>query len=140
MRTSYTQIYLHIVWATWDREPTIRPDFCAALYACIVSSARHLHCEPLAIGGVEDHVHILVKLHPTVEVAKLVKELKGTSSHLVNQHLNVGGVFKWQGAYAAFSVGANQLSELIRYINEQQIHHASQTQKPELETCSEEDF
>lgn len=53
MRTSYVQVYLHIVWATWNREPMIRPDICEAIYASIIASARRLQCEPLCIGGVQ---------------------------------------------------------------------------------------
>ncbi len=57
MRRPYTELYLHCVWATWDRLPLITPGVEAAVYAAIMSKAKLLDCIPLAIGGVEDHVH-----------------------------------------------------------------------------------
>ena len=80
MRRPYTQPYLHTVWATWDRLPLICEAVETRLYSTISEKCSQLKCKPLAVGGVEDHVQLLVRLHGSVAVARLVKEVKG--SHL----------------------------------------------------------
>ena len=80
--------------------------------------------EVLAVGGVEDHIHVLVHLPATITVADLVKGLKGASAHLVTHELQPGRFFRWQGAYAAFSIGTRQLGRVKDYIARQHEHHA----------------
>ena len=104
MRAPYTELYLHVVWATWDRMPLITEAIQPRLYAAIAAKCRELKCAPLAIGGIEDHVHLLVRLHTTVTVATLVQQVKGSSSHLVTHEITPGEFFKWQGAYGAFTL------------------------------------
>lgn len=94
MRASFTELYIHLVWATWDRQPLITPEIEPRLYAAIAANCRDLKCQPLAIGGVADHVHLLVRLHPAVAVSILVKQVKGSSSHLVTHVLQPGKFFK----------------------------------------------
>src|SRR5689334_23948384 len=103
MRTPYTQLYVHLVWATWDRLPLITDQIEDRVYAAIAEKCRELKCWPLAIGGIADHVHLLVRLHPPVAVAELAKEVTGASSHLVTHQIAPGEFFKCQGAYGAFS-------------------------------------
>jgi putative transposase len=100
VRTSFTQMYVHCVWATWNREPLITPAVQGMIYGAIVHQCEVLKCTVIAIGGIEDHVHLLVGFPPTLAVSELVKKVKGTSSHLVNSKND--GFFKWQGAYGAF--------------------------------------
>ena len=124
MRTPYTQLYLHLTWSTWDRLPLITKIIQSRLYASIANKCRQLKCEPLAIGGMEDHVHLLVRLHPTVAIATLVKEVKGTSSHLVTHELTPDEFFKWQGGYGAFTIRKDDVPRLKDYIENQELHHA----------------
>jgi len=124
MRAPYTQLYLHLVWATWDRLPLITEEIRLRLYASITQKCRQLQCVPLAIGGTDDHVHLLVRLHTTVAVATLAKEVKGSSSHLVTHVLRPGEFFKWQGAYGAFTVRKEDVHQLEAYIANQATHHA----------------
>ena len=87
MRAPYTQLYLHCVWATWDRLPLITPAIESRVYAAVAAKAHELKCEVLAIGGIEDHVHLLVRLPTTLTIADLLKGVKGASSHfVVHQH------------------------------------------------------
>jgi len=125
VRRPFSQLYLHLVWATWNREPLLTSDIQPRVYAAIAKKCRRLKCEPLAIGGVEDHVHVLVRLHPTVSVAHLVKHLKGSTSHLVNHELRPDAFFRWQGAYSAFTVRRKDVPRLQAYIRRQAEHHAS---------------
>ncbi len=140
MRSPYTQLYLHIVWATWDRLPLITEAIKPRLYAAIAAKCREFKCVPLAIGGIADHVHLLVRLHTTVAVATLVKEAKGASSHLVTHEIAPDQFFKWQGAYGAFTLRKSEASAVQAYIERQAEHHAAADLWEEWEqTATEED-
>ncbi len=123
MRAPYTELYLHLIWATWDRLPVLTQEIEERVYAAIAMKCRELACEPLTIGGVVDHVHLLVKLNPSVAVAALVKEVKGSSSHLVTHEIRPGDFFKWQGAYRAFTIRKSEVENLKAYIKNQKLHH-----------------
>ena len=133
MRAPYTQLYLHMIWATWDRLPLVTTDIENRVYAAIATKCRSLKCEPLAINGIEDHVHLLVRIHTTVSVAQLAKELKGSSSHLVTHEIKPGEFFKWQGAYRAFTIRKSDVPKVKAYIQNQKHHHAEANLKPEWE-------
>lgn len=122
MRSPYTQLYLHLVWATWDRLPLITPSIEARLYAEIARKCRELDCVPLAIGGLPDHVHVLLRGNATVPVATIVKEVKGSSSHLAS-HVLTQNVFKWQGSYSAFTLRKSEVPVVKAYIEGQKQHH-----------------
>jgi putative transposase len=126
MRAPFTQLYLHCLWATWDREPLVTAQI-EPVYAFILAKTQELRCVPIAIGGMSDHVHLLVRWSPTVSVAEFIGELKGASSHFVTHQLLPGGFFKWQGAYGAFTVSRDQVETVRRYIEHQKEHHATQT-------------
>ena len=135
MRAPYTQLFLHCVWATWDRLPLITPDIKPRLYAAIAAKCRELKCVPLAIGGVDDHVHLVVRLHTTVPVARLLKEVKGSSSHLVTHEIAPGKFFKWQGAYGAFTFAKADLPQVVTYVERQKEHHTADSLWEEWEWC-----
>ena len=137
MRAPFTQLYLHIVWATWDRLPLIEGDLEPRIYAAIAAKCRSLKCIPVAIGGTFDHVHLLVRLHTTVTVADLVKGVKGSSSHLVTHEIAPGKFFKWQGSYGAFTLRKEDVPTLEAYIQNQKTHHRVGTTRDEWERVAE---
>jgi REP element-mobilizing transposase RayT len=100
-------------------------EFQRPVYRAIEAKCRELKAEVVAVGGVEDHVHLLVQLPATLSVADLMSHVKGATSHLMTHQLAPGRFFKWQGAYAAFSIGHAHLDPLIVYIDRQSEHHAS---------------
>jgi putative transposase len=124
VREPRTELFLHLVWATWNRLPLIGEANEKEIYAAIAKKCREHKCTPLAIGGVHDHVHVLVQLHPTVAISTLVKEVKGASSHLANHEISPGHFFKWQGAYGAFTLSKADVPAVIAYIRRQKNHHA----------------
>jgi REP element-mobilizing transposase RayT len=101
VRQPFTQIYVHLIWSTWDRLPLISPELREAIHACIQAECRELKADVLALGGVEDHVHLLVRLPTTLPVATLAKQVKGAPSHLVTHRLEHQDGFKWQGGLGA---------------------------------------
>lgn len=132
MRGTYAELHVHLVWATWDRLPLITAETEPLLYRAIVDAGERIHVEVRAIGGVEDHVHVLARVPPTVPVATLAHQLKGSSSHLVSAR---GDSFlKWQGAYGGFSISRWDLRRVERYIRRQKEHHRDGTLSRHLET------
>jgi REP element-mobilizing transposase RayT len=127
LRSPYTQLYLHLVWATWDRHPFLADlELRSRVYECLQAECRSLKADVLAIGGIEDHVHVLVRPPATVAPAKLVKQMKGASSHLVNFEIRPPVFFKWQGGYGAFSVSKRHVPMIERYVLGQEEHHREQ--------------
>jgi len=73
MRNKRLALYLHLVWATWDRNPLILPQYEKAIYRCIVNQVKKQGCDVIAINGVSDHIHLLIKYSSTATIAKIVK-------------------------------------------------------------------
>ena len=138
MRAPYLQLYLHCVWATWDRLPLITPQIEAQLYAAINARCKELGCDPLAIGGIEDHVHLLVRFPTTLAVATLVKGVKGASCHLTTHQITPTEFFKWQGAYGAFTVSKDVVKQVTDYIVNQKKHHTAKSVFEDWEKCETE--
>ncbi|HEX8220311.1 MAG TPA: IS200/IS605 family transposase [Chloroflexia bacterium] len=124
---------MHYIWATWQRLPLIAPNVEWRVYDTIVVKCRELKCEPIAIGGTEDHIHLLVQLASVTSVAKLVQEVKGASSHLMNHELTPNTFFRWQISYGALTVDKPGLPRLETYIRNQKTHHQQGLLMPEWE-------
>lgn len=77
----------------------------------------------IAIGGIENHVHLLTAFPTTITVSHLIKQVKGSSSHLVTHEIQPGKFFKWQGSYGAFTVSHDGIDKVANYIRNQPIHH-----------------
>jgi putative transposase len=134
MRSPYTQIYLHLVWATWDRYPYLDdPGLRRRVYECIQAECVALRVDVVAIGGVEDHAHLLVRVPATIAPADLVKRVKGASSHMMNHDAGAPFYFKWQGGYGAFSVSRRHVPLIRDYVLRQQEHHRERQLYPLLE-------
>jgi putative transposase len=127
MRENYTQLYIHCVWATWDRLPIVTPEIQSAIYAEIIRQCNQLKSSVIAVGGIVDHVHLLVGIPPTLCVSDLMKAVKGSSSHFVTHVIQPGEFFKWQGSYGAFSVSHEHIDRIANYIRNQPDHHQQHT-------------
>ncbi len=138
MRRNKLALYLHIVWATWDRLPFIKSEIERRLLRNIESEARNMGCTVLAINCTEDHVHVLLALPTTIAIADLVKQMKGVSSHFANDELELEDQFKWQGSYGAFTVSRWDVDNIKQYVKHQKEHHATGELMPEFEEMFEE--
>ena len=123
MRSNFTQLYLHCVWATWDRLPLITPEIQKPIYAALIRQCEQLGCTIIAVGGIEDHVHLLTGFPPTLSVSDFIKNIKGSSSHFITHEIKPGEFFKWQGSYGAFTVSHDGIDKVADYIRNQAIHH-----------------
>jgi putative transposase len=124
MRDSLVNTYLHFIWGTWDRLPLITPDNEQQVYRSIIDQCNLLNCSVIALGGVADHVHLLVRFPATITIAQFMKSVKGSTSHLMTHRINSEEFFKWQGAYAVYSVSGADVPRIKTYIQYQKEHHA----------------
>ena len=122
---SLWQLYYHFVWSTKNREPLITETYEKFLYRYIRSRANRLGCISHAVGGTEDHIHLVMSVPPTLAVADVVQKLKGGSSYTLNQRVSTTEKFNWQREYGVFSLGRKQLDIAIKYVENQKEHHAS---------------
>jgi REP element-mobilizing transposase RayT len=123
MRDALAQIYLHFVWGTWNRLPLITHANEKQVYAAILEKSNKLGSIVIAIGGMPDHIHLFVRFPSTTSVADFIKKVKGSTSHLVSHQINSEEFFKWQGAYAVFSVSEKDAPRIKSYIQHQKEHH-----------------
>lgn len=137
MREPYTQLYVHLVWATWDRLPIPAAEIRRDAYACMQAECTSLKVDVLAIGGMEDHVHLLARIPATISVADLVKQVKGVSSHFVTHKLGYKDSFKWQGGYGAFTLAKADVPHCRDYVLNQEQHHRDRTTDPDNELPDE---
>ena len=126
-------VYVHAVWATWERLPLLAGDLERAVHRGVAATATRLNAEVVAVGGVEDHVHLLVRLPNALSVATLLKNVKGASAHLVTHELAPSTFFKWQPGYGSVSVSPRHLAQVAAYIAHQREHHATGTLHRSLE-------
>jgi len=127
MPQSLSYLLIHIVFSTKDRVPLLDSSVRPGLHAYLATVARNIDCECFRVGGVEDHVHLAVRLSRTLTVAKLIEELKTSSSIWLKTQSPALAHFAWQRGYGAFSVGPSDLEALRQYINTQEEHHRKVT-------------
>ncbi len=132
MPQSLAKVYLHIVFSTKNREPILADDWREELFRVLGGSANNLGCQSLRVGGVADHVHMLIVLGRTVTIADAVGKVKSTSSLWVNQTRGLPAPFHWQNGYGAFSVSQSNMESVREYIRRQPEHHARQSFQDEL--------
>jgi REP element-mobilizing transposase RayT len=129
---SYTSAYFHCVFGTKERRPVITGDLQERLWPFLGGIARQNKMKPLAIGGVADHVHLLLSLPATLSMAKAMQLIKGASSKWVHENFPEQRLFAWQEKYGAFSVSMSQLDHITSYIHGQAEHHRKLTFQEEF--------
>ena len=127
MPRSYTNFIYHIVFSTKDRRPLITAERQERLYEYIGGIVRGLGGILLAINGIPDHVHLLVKLRPDRVVSDVLRDLKSNSSGWMHEVFPDAADFSWQNGYGAFTVSASQIDGVKKYIADQQRHHSQQS-------------
>jgi len=125
MSQSLSSVYVHFVFSTKDRFPFLSDEGVRGqVHAFLGGIANKLNCPPILIGGVSDHVHILVQLGRSISQADLVKELKRGSNLWIRERFPHIAKFAWQAGYGAFSVSTSNLEAVRVYIANQPEHHA----------------
>ena len=129
---SYVSSYYHCVFSTKERRPQITPQLRERLWPFLGGIARQNQMKAIEIGGVEDHVHILLSLPSTLSIAKALQLIKGGSSKWVHETFPQHLLFNWQVKYGAFGVSVSQLDRTIKYIQNQEAHHRKVTFQEEF--------
>ena len=125
MPHSYASVLMHCVFSTKERRKLIDVELRERLWPFIGGGARENGMKALAVGGVEDHAHVLLSLPATIPVAKAVQLIKGGSSKWVHETFPERRGFAWQEGYGAFSVSISHVGDTIAYIQNQAEHHRS---------------
>jgi putative transposase len=124
---------MHCVFATKKRRPLIAADLQERLWPYLGGIARENKVKALVIGGVEDHVHMVLSVPPTLSVAKSIQLLKGNSSKWIHETFEEHRDFEWQEGYGAFSIGVSGVEETMKYIQGQAEDHRRTSFREELE-------
>ena len=133
MPSTHLSLHYHLVFATKDHAPTIASAWRPRLHTYLGGIAKTLGSAPETIGGVADHVHLLVGLRATHCLADTMRELKSVSSRWVHEEIKIS-TFAWQEGYGAFTVSPSQCETVRRYIEEQEAHHRTRTFREEYLT------
>ncbi|MCK9641167.1 MAG: IS200/IS605 family transposase [Prolixibacteraceae bacterium] len=128
---TFTQIYIQLVFSPKHREYLLTEKIRPRILEYMSGIATNLGHKPIIINGVDDHVHIFLGHNPKMSVSDTVKELKRSSSILINEKRLVVGKFEWQEGYGGFSYGHSQIGNVFNYIKDQETHHQKRTFKDE---------
>ena len=131
MANTYTQIYIHVVFAVEGRQNLIPPEHNDELQKFITGIVSGQRQKLIAINNMPDHLHLLVGLRPDSSLSDLVRDIKAGSSKFIKEKRWVAGRFSWQEGFGAFSYSRSQLGTVIRYIQNQQRHHAKKSFREE---------
>jgi REP-associated tyrosine transposase len=131
MANTYTQIYIHVVFAVEGRQSLIKPEHNDELQKYIAGIVSGQKQKLIAINNMPDHLHLLVGLRPDSSLSDLVRAVKAGSSKFINGKRWVNGRFSWQEGFGAFSYSRSQLGTVIRYVENQQKHHAKKSFREE---------
>jgi len=123
MPQTLSNVLLHIVFSTKNREPMIRAERKDELHRYLATTCASHGCPAIQVGGTNDHVHICCRLATTIAISDLVRKVKAGSSKWMKTHGPTFQHFAWQSGYGAFSIGMSNLPELRAYIREQEKHH-----------------
>jgi len=134
MPQSLSNIPVHFIWSTKDRQPLIKPDIEKELFSYMASIFREYDSPALTINGTENHVHSLSILSRTITIAKLVEEVKGSSSKWIKTKGPIYEQFYWQSGYAALGIGQSNIVALKKFIANQKHYHQKITFQEEFIT------
>ena len=137
MPQSFSELWTHVIFSTKNRYPFLEEQTVRdRLYRYIRAICRELQCEIDSIGGIADHIHILVNLHKNMSIATLVEKIKISSSKWIKtmneRNDDFLSKFYWQKGYAAFGISYSNISAVRKYIQNQAVHHRTQGFQDEL--------
>ena len=129
--STYSQIYIQVVFAVQNRNAQINPEWEERLYKYITGIVRKKEQKMLAINGMPDHIHFLIGMKPTCNLSDLVREIKKSSNEFIKQEGLSKFRFNWQEGFGAFSYSHSQLDDVLKYIMNQKEHHKKITFRDE---------
>ncbi len=131
MANTFTQIYIQFVFAVQNRISLIQAEWKDELYKYITGIVQNNGHKLIAINGIANHIHIFIGYKPNQLIPDLMQDVKGSSSKWINEKRFVKGKFSWQEGYGAFSYSNSQIDSVVKYINDQEMHHKKYTFREE---------
>jgi REP element-mobilizing transposase RayT len=132
MAQSLSKIYIHITFGTKKRYPFIDDSIKQELWTYIGGICKKLECNPVRVGGHNDHVHICCQLSKKITQVRLLEEIKKESSKWIKTKSKAYSKFYWQDGYGVFSVNPSEIEKVVKYIDGQSEHHKKRTFQEEL--------
>ena len=123
MPGTYSQIYIHVIFAVKGRTSLIQPEWEERLFQYITGIVQNKEQKMLAINGISNHIHFLIGMKPSCCLADLVREIKKSSNEFIKENRFSKFKFNWQEGYGAFSYSHSQIGSVITYIQNQKNHH-----------------
>lgn len=131
MAGTFSQIYIHYVFAVKGRENLMQQPWRDDVFKFIAGIIKGKNQKPIIVNGVADHVHVFVGLNTSMCISDLVRDIKNNSSNFINDQHFLKGKFSWQEGYGAFSYAHSQIEQVYQYIANQEEHHKKKTFKDE---------
>jgi putative transposase len=132
----YWQLFHHLVWTTKGREPLVTPEIEPTVYGFLRAKAIGLGAVLFALGGTEDHVHLVAAIPPSIAVSTFVRQVKAVASTKFNKSGN-SAILYWQNEYGAFSFDGKRLPNVVAYVENQKQHHSQNQLIPVLERTND---
>jgi REP element-mobilizing transposase RayT len=127
MANTYTALFYHVVFSTKNRAPMIRRDIEERVWEYVGGIARHYNMSAMQVGGIEDHLHVLVMAPATLSPSEIAKRIKSDSSKWIHEEFPDLHGFGWQDGYGAFTVSKANVPSVVGYIQNQRAHHRTKT-------------
>lgn len=137
MTATYSQILIQIIFSVKNRKSLIPQQNLEEVFEYIAGIIRNKGQKPIIVGGVSNHIHILVGMKPGITVSALVRDVKNNSSNFINQQDWLTEKFSWQNGFGAFSYGNSQIEPVFNYIKNQAEHHKTKSFREEFVTFLE---
>lgn len=128
---TFTKLYVHCVFSPKGRDSLMKKPLREKIQKYIYGVIKEKKCNPIAINGTEDHLHILVGFTPTISISDLIRDIKRSSTLYINENHLLFYKFSWQEGYGAFTVVYSELDKVFKYILNQERHHSTQNFRDE---------
>jgi putative transposase len=125
MGHAFHQLFYHFVWSTHGRAALIHRDYRPELLKIVNDEVKKRGGWPIRHNAMPDHLHLLVRLPPTVRVTEFVGQVKGATSHRINEEIRPNFRLRWQEGYGVLTLRQDELEKVSRYIDNQEMHHQS---------------
>jgi len=126
-------LFVHIIWSVRDREPLLTKPVRTVLFSHMQKRAEERGIKVLAANGVEDHVHVLIQLHPAQNLTQVVKSIRADAADWLNETKLLSSTVEWEEHYAAYSVNPSAVKQVIDFTHKQEEYHKTKTLESELE-------
>ncbi|MDF1741481.1 MAG: IS200/IS605 family transposase [Verrucomicrobiales bacterium] len=133
MPSTHSALHYHIVFSTKNREPWFRPSVRERVHRYLGGIIKTMDGHPHCVGGIGDHIHLLISLKPGHRLSDVMRELKADSSGWIKSELTLAG-FAWQEGYGAFTLGSPDLEKVRSYVLNQEEHHRNHSFQDEYRT------